>query len=112
MAAMPFDPELAVRIRECLAPLDVREVAMFGGRSFMVHEQLCVAAASDGTMLARCSPDELDRLLRREGARPAEMRGRPMSPGWIRIDVSALHDDADLAQWVDDAVAYAAQRTS
>ncbi|HRB02016.1 MAG TPA: TfoX/Sxy family protein [Ilumatobacteraceae bacterium] len=112
MAVVPFDPELAARLRECLAPLDVREVAMFGGRSFMVHEQLCVAAASDGTMLVRCAPDELDRLLRREGARPAEMRGRPMSPGWIRIDLAAVDDDADLARWVNDAVAYAARRAS
>ena len=112
MAAVPFDAELSARIRECLAPFDAREVAMFGGRSFMVHEQLCVAAASDGTMLVRCAPDELDRLLRREGARPAEMRGRPMSPGWIRIDVSVVHDDAVLAQWVNDAVAFAARRAS
>ncbi len=85
---------------------------MFGGRSFMVHDQLCVAAASDGTMLVRCAPDELDRLLRRNGARPAEMRDKPMSPGWIRIDPEAVRDNAVLAQWIDDAVTYVARRAS
>ena len=40
------------------------------------------------------------------------MRGTPMSPGWIRIDVEAVRDDAVLAQWLDDAVAYAEQGAS
>ena len=88
MRDVPFDAELAERIRRCLDALEVREVAMFGGRSFMVHDQLTVAAASDGTLLIRCAPDQLDRLLRRDGAQPAEMRGKPMSPGWIRVDVT------------------------
>lgn len=110
MTDVPFDTELAERIRGCLHALDVREVAMFGGRSFMVHEQLTVAATSDGSLLLRCSPDHLDRLLRRDGARPAEMRGKPMSPGWIRVDVDAVKDDTVLGQWIDDAVAYAQRR--
>ncbi len=85
---------------------------MFGGRSFMVHEQLTVAAASDGSLLLRCAPGQLDRLLEREGAQPAEMRGKPMSPGWIRVDVETVRDDAVLRQWIDDAVAYARQRAT
>jgi len=36
MAAVPFDVELAERIRYCLDALDVREGAMSGGRSLMV----------------------------------------------------------------------------
>ena len=112
MTDVPFDAELAERIRGCLDALEVREVAMFAGRSFMVHDQLTVAAASDGTLLLRCVPDQLDRLLRRDGAQPAEMRGKPMSPGWIRVDVDAVRDDTVLAQWIDDAVAYAERRVS
>ena len=53
---VPFDAELAERIRQRLDGSDVREVAMFGGRSFMVHDQLAVCAASDGTLLLRCAP--------------------------------------------------------
>lgn len=109
--AVPFDPELAARLRECLADCDVREVAMFGGRSFMVHDQLAVAAASDGSLLLRCAPEQRTELLRGDGARPAEMRGKPMSPGWIRVDLDAVRDDAVLQRWVDVAVAHAAERT-
>lgn len=107
MAAVPFDPELADRIRTSLAAFEVREVAMFGGRSFMVHEHLAVAAASDGNLLLRCAPEQLERLLRRDGARPAEMRGKPMSPGWIRVDAAAVRDDGVLQQWIDVAVDHA-----
>lgn len=104
---MPFDPDLADRIRTCLEDLDVREVAMFGGRSFMINDHLAVAAASDGSLLLRCAPDRLDRLLRRDGALPAEMRGKPMSPGWIRVDLQAVRGDRALQEWVSDAIAFA-----
>ncbi len=109
---MPFDAELADRIRRGVADQEFREVAMFGGRSFMVHDVLAVAAASDGNLLVRCDPDDLDRLLERDGAHPAEMRGRPMSPGWVRIDRDAVRDDAVLAAWLDDAVRFAARRAT
>ena len=110
MAGVPFDPELAERIRQCLDPRDVREVAMFGGRSFMVHDRLAVAASFDGSLLLRCAPEQVDELLQRDGARPAEMRGKPMSPGWIRIDLGAVRDDIELQEWVDIAVAFAADQ--
>lgn len=71
-----------------------------------------MAASSDGSLLLRCPPDQLEELLRRKGARPAEMRGKPMSPGWIRVDVGAVGDDAVLGQWIDEAVAYAERRAS
>ena len=112
MIGVPHDPELAERIRAYLGAFEIREVAMFGGRSFMVHEQLAVAAASDGNLLLRCAPDQLDRLLQRDGARPAEMRGKPMSTGWIRVDADAVRQHGVLEQWIDDAVAYAESRSS
>lgn len=112
MEGMPFDAELAERIRVHLGALEIREVAMFGGCSFMIHEQLAVAAASDGSLLLRCAPDEVQRLVRQDGARPAEMRGRPMSPGWIRVDVDAVRDDAVLGEWIDRAADYAELRAS
>lgn len=111
MVGVPFNAVLADRIREALDEYEVREVAMFGGRSFMVHETLAVAAASDGSLLVRCAPEELDALLPSEGARPAEMRGKPMSRGWIRIDVDAVQDDIALARWIDAAVGYAETRS-
>ena len=85
---------------------------MFGGRSFMVHDQLAVAAASDGNLLLRCAPGQTGRLLGRDGAQRAEMGGKPMSPGWIRVDAAAVTDDAVLQEWIDIAVAEAERRSS
>lgn len=78
----------------------------------MVHEQLAVCAASDGSLLLRCGTDDVDQLVQRKGARPAEMRGKPMSPGWLRVDIEALGDDDALYEWIDIAVAHAEQRAS
>jgi hypothetical protein len=64
---VPFDAELAERIRQRLDGSDVREVAMFGGRSLMVPDQLAVCAASDGTLLLRCAPEDADILVQRAG---------------------------------------------
>lgn len=109
---MPFDAELAERIRQRLDGPEVREVAMFGGRSFMVHDQLAVSAASDGTLLLRCAPEEAEALIQRTGARPAEMRGKAMSPGWLRVELDTLEDDAALHAWIDVAVGHAQRRAN
>lgn len=83
---------------------------MFGGRSFVVHEQLAVCAASDGTLLLRCAPEDFDQLVQQTGARRAEMRGKPMSRGWLRVDVAQLDDVVVLHDWIDVAVAHAESR--
>lgn len=71
---MPFDADLAERIRGHLHDLDVREVrevAMFAGRSFMVHGQLAVAAASDGLCYFAARP------MNSIGCSDATAHGRP-----------------------------------
>ena len=107
--AVPFDPALADRLRSQLVEFEVREVAMFGGRSFMVNERLAVAAASDGSLLVRCAPDDVDELSVMPGAQQATMRRKPMSRGWIRVEVEAIQDESALARWVDAAVSHATE---
>ena len=85
---------------------------MFGGRSFMVHDQLAVCAASDGTLLLRCAADDVDELVQQDGAHLAEMRGRPMSRGWLRVDVAAVADDVTLHEWIELALEHAAHRAA
>jgi len=106
---VPFDPALADRLRSQLVEFEVREVAMFGGRSFMVNERLAVAAASDGSLLVRCAPDDVDELSVMPGAQQATMRRKPMSRGWIRVEVEAIQDESALARWVDAAVSHATE---
>lgn len=82
----------------------VREVAMFGGRSFMVSERLAVSALADGDLLVRVRPDDDARLVEAPGARRAEMgAGRSMGEGWIQVSASALATDLDT--WLAAALA-------
>lgn len=102
----------ADRIREALAAeSSLREVRMFGGLSFMVNEQMVVAARGDGDLLVRVDPARNDELVARPGAEPAEMgAGRTMGPSWIAVAQDAVADEAGLSFWISAALEYNAQR--
>ena len=105
MVTMAFDPILAERIREALAPTPVREVKMFGGISFLVDDKMVVSVRGQGGLLVRCDPGSVDQLVDRDGASRAEMRGKPMKEGWIHVKPEVLDDEA-LAFWLDTALTY------
>ena len=94
---------LAERIRAALADQPTtREVAMFGGLSFMVDDALVVAAGRDGDLLVRTDPVRHDELLGVPGAKPAVMGAdRPMGPGWIAVAHEGLTTDEQIAFWID-----------
>ena len=97
--------ELALRVRRVLADRSTREVAMFGGLSFMVDESLTVAARRDGSLLVRVDPAERQEVLTRPGAGPAAMKsGREMGERWLAVSPGGLADDAALASWIDVAL--------
>lgn len=104
---MAHDPELAELIRVSLADRGVepvREVKMFGGLSFMVNDKLAISANTHGDLMIRCEPDRVDELLTRTGAQEAEMKGRKMSRGWIRIQPEGYATEADFDGWIDAAL--------
>ncbi|WNB84328.1 TfoX/Sxy family protein [Cellulomonas sp. ATA003] len=93
---------LAERVR-ALLPHDraTREVAMFGGLSFMVDDAMAVAAGRDGGLLVRTDPARHEELLGVRGAEPAVMgTDRPMGPGWITIRPDGLATDEQIAFWI------------
>ena len=100
---MAYDPELADRIRTALVGIDTREVKMFGGLSFMIEDKLRIGANNQGGLLVRVDPAGLPELLTRAGVQRAQMRGKPMSDGWLHIDPGVLTDD-ELRFWVAQAL--------
>lgn len=100
--------ELVERLREQLAQAPVtREIAMFGGRAFMVDEKMAVCALKGGDLLVRVDADEHEALLARPGAESAEMGvGRTMGPGWIAVTAASIDDDQALAFWCGKALDY------
>lgn len=99
---------LIERLRNLLADEPaLREVSMFGGRSFMVNEKMAVSALKDGSLLVRVDARRHEALLKTAGATQAEMgTGRDMGPGWIEVAAESIDDDAALFRWVEIAMEY------
>jgi TfoX/Sxy family transcriptional regulator of competence genes len=108
---MTHQTPLIDRIRATLSDRPAtREVAMFGGRCFMVNDKMVVAVLKDGDLLVRADPERNGELLSRPGAQPAEMGGgRTMGPSWISVAGDAVATDGELTFWTDVALAYNAQ---
>jgi TfoX/Sxy family transcriptional regulator of competence genes len=104
---MPYDEELAARIRDLMArERGVSEKTMFGGLAFLVDGNMSVAASGQGGLLVRVDPDESDALLGKPGVGLMEMGGRSMA-GWLRVEADAVHTKKQLAPWVKRGVAFA-----
>lgn len=106
---MPYDPEVADRVRDALASReDVREVKMFGGLAFMVDERMVVCVSGGGAdLLVRVSPESDAQHLEKAGAERAEMgKGRSMGEGWITVDKGALVEDEQFDYWMAAALSF------
>lgn len=104
---MPFDEELARRLRDHLGgEPGLSEKKMFGGVGFLINGNLAVAASSRGGLLLRIDPGLADGLITAPEAEPFEMGGRSMR-GWLAIDASGVTGEEELSRWVDHGVAYA-----
>ncbi len=104
---MPYDEELANRIRELLqGETGLSEKRMFGGLAFLINGNLAASASSKGGLLVRVDPAHTEALVTEPHVRRFEMRGREMD-GWLRVDAEAVETDAALRGWVSRGVAFA-----
>lgn len=109
----PEQSELIERLRALLSSEpSTREVSMFGGRSFMVHDRIIVSALKDGDLLVRVPADRHDELLERPGAAQAEMgAGRTMGPGWIHLSAAFIETADALSPWLAMALEHNKSRS-
>jgi hypothetical protein len=104
---MAYDEELADRVREVVRGEDgLTEKRMFGGLAFLIHGNMAVAASSQGGLLLRIDPTQVESLISEPQVRRFEMRGREMD-GWLRVDPSVLGTDDKLGGWLTHGVTYA-----
>ena len=100
---MAYDEVLAQRIHDLLAGVEgVTSRRMFGGKGFMVHGHMAVAAGSSGSLMVRADPSDAASWLS-DDVEPMEMNGRSMQ-GWLLVAPKALRSDEDLQLWVDRGV--------
>jgi TfoX/Sxy family transcriptional regulator of competence genes len=103
---VPYDEQLAGRIRALIDEPGLAEQKMFGGLAFLVGGNMAIAASGEGGLLVRVDPADSEALVASTDARPMEMRGRRMH-GWLRVDAADVDADDELAAWVERATAYA-----
>lgn len=103
---MPYDHDLANRVREQLADQDaVTERAMFGGLAFFLHGNMAVGISGDELMV-RVGPDAAADALARPHTRVFDMTGRPMK-GWVLVEREGTMTARQLGVWVGRGARFA-----
>jgi TfoX/Sxy family transcriptional regulator of competence genes len=102
---MAFDEQLAGRVWKLLEELpDASERRMFGGVAFMVGGHIACGVIGDEVML-RLGEEQADAALEDPHVRPFDFTGRPSRKS-VFVEAAALRSDAELAGWVQQALAY------
>ncbi len=94
------DDYLLERLRRSMKTQNAswEEKRMFGGNCFMVDDKMCFGTYKGGLM-ARVNPEEVDELIKKEGADQMIHAGRIMT-GYLFIEESGYDMDDDLDFWV------------
>ena len=96
---MPYDEQLAGRIREALAPMkNVEEKKMFRGLTFMVNGKMCVSVSGD-EMMCRFDPALQDVVAEKKGFREMLMKGK-LYKGFGYIDAAVIKAKKDFDYWI------------
>ena len=102
---MPFDPKLAVRVKQALKDArGVREQPMFGGLCFMVGGHMCCGVERN-RLVVRVGPEQYQQALALPHARPMDFTGRPLK-GFVYVSAEGCRTDAALRAWVSRARAF------
>lgn len=101
---MPYDPQLAERMRKALQSRPgVVEKKMFGGYCWMLRGHM-LCGVEVGRLMFRVGAAQEADALSRPGARPMDITGKPMK-GFVWVDAAAP-PGASLDSWIDLATRY------
>jgi TfoX/Sxy family transcriptional regulator of competence genes len=96
---MPYNTQLADRIREALSHLpDVEEKEMFRGVCFMVNGKMCVCV-SGNEMMCRIGAEAIETVLDENGVRQMVMRDRP-AKDFVYVSEEAFQRQQDFDKWI------------
>jgi TfoX/Sxy family transcriptional regulator of competence genes len=104
---MPYDPNLATRIREYLSrkeDFQVEEKKMFGGLAFMVNGKMCINVG-DNLLMWRFDPALTEELSQRAGFLPLTMKGKEYT-GYCYVDPVGYQSQEDFEFWINLCLEY------
>ena len=102
---MAYDAALAGRMR-ALLPSDrpFQEKAMFGGLAFLLRGRMCAGVVGGRVVLWLGRERAAAAIAGHPAAAPMDFTGRVMH-NFVYLDPAGIADDAELAEWLADAVA-------
>jgi hypothetical protein len=100
---MPYDKDLAERIRWILVDDGVTEREMFSGIAFMLHGHVVCGVVRGAHLLLRLGPEGVEAALAEdEHTLPMDFTGKPMR-SMVLVDPLGTERDEDLAAWIERA---------
>lgn len=103
---MPFDEQLAERVRKVLkSQKGLSEKKMFGGICFLIYGNMCCGVEKFNLMV-RVGSDKYEKLLKMAHVRPMDFTGRPLK-GFIYIDPKGLQSSSQLKKWLTHGINFA-----
>ena len=96
--------DLIARVRQALGSRPIAEQKMFGGVCFMLGGNMLVGTSPRGLMV-RTGKDAYEEALARPHAE-AMRQGERVMPGYVVVGPEGIARDADLASWLDLALAF------
>jgi len=104
---MPFDEDVARRVRACLAGRPaLEERRMFGGLAFLLGGHMTAGVVGEELML-RVGPEAYDEVLRRPHVREMDFTGTPLR-GLVFLEPAGFRSERDLRAWLARAEAFVA----
>ena len=102
---MPFDEELAERVRDVLRNRkDISERTMFGGFAFMSRGHMFIGILGE-TLMARVDPDQYADALRQPAVREMDFTAKPMT-GYVYGAPDGLEADSALERWIAQCLTF------
>lgn len=95
---MPFDENLADRIRKLLKNEDIIEKKMFGGLCFM-HRGNMLCGVEKNRLMLRVGPSQYEKALSLEHASPMNFTGTPLK-GFLFVALAGLKTESQLKAWL------------
>ena len=102
---MPFDEQLAQRIRQVVARRKgFTEKKMFGGVCFFLNGHVTCGVWKDSLIL-RIGPAKYEDVLQASCVSEFDVTGRPMR-GWVKVSPQGISDKESLRDWIEQAVKF------
>ena len=104
---MASDQQLVDRLSKLLSGHPgVEPKRMFGGVCFMLNGNMCIGVHKT-SLIVRIGEEQAEALMRQTHVKPMDLTGKVMK-GWATIVPEGVRRDADLARFVDVALAFVA----